>query len=45
MNRKCTRKSYKLAMATIGYWEDSVMTEEYLFWDNLEFMKQIGLSY
>ncbi|NND87249.1 MAG: SnoaL-like domain-containing protein [Nitrosopumilus sp.] len=38
-----TGKSYKLTMATIGYWEDGVMTEEYLFWDNLEFMKQIGL--
>lgn len=24
--------------------EKSVMDEEYLFWDNLSFMKQIGLS-
>lgn len=39
-----TGKSYKLTMATVGYWEDGVMTEEYLFWDNLEFMKQIGLA-
>jgi len=39
-----TGKSYNLTMATVGYWEDGVMTEEYLFWDNLEFMKQIGLG-
>ena len=39
-----TGKSFKLTMATVGYWEDGVMTEEYLFWDNLEFMKQIGLA-
>jgi len=39
-----TGKSYKLTMATVGYWEDGVMIEEYLFWDNLEFMKQIGLG-
>jgi len=39
-----TGKPFKLTMNTIGYWEDGVMTEEYLFWDNLEFMKQIGLA-
>ena len=39
-----TGKSFKLTMNTVGYWENGVMTEEYLFWDNLEFMKQIGLT-
>ncbi len=39
-----TGKSFKLIMNTVGYWENGVMTEEYLFWDNLEFMKQIGLA-
>ncbi len=40
-----TGKAYKLTMATIGHWnEDGVMDEEYLFWDNLTFMKQIGLA-
>jgi hypothetical protein len=40
-----TGKSYKLTMATIGHWnEDGVMDEEYLFWDNLTFMRQIGLA-
>lgn len=40
-----TGKSYKLTMATIGHWnENGVMDEEYLFWDNLTFMRQIGLA-
>jgi len=39
-----TGKSFKLSMATIGHWKDGKMIEEYLFWDNLSFMKQIGLA-
>lgn len=40
-----TGKSYQLTMATIGHWtEDGVMDEEYLFWDNQAFYKQIGLA-
>lgn len=39
-----TGKSFKLTMCTVGYWKNGVMVEEYLFWDNLEFMKQIGLA-
>ena len=39
-----TGKPFKITMCTVGYWENGVMTEEYLFWDNLEFMKQIGLA-
>jgi SnoaL-like polyketide cyclase len=40
-----TGKAYKLPMATIGHWnKEGVMDEEYLFWDNAEFMKQIGLG-
>lgn len=39
-----TGKKFKLSMATIGHWgPDGKMTEEYLFWDNQAFMKQIGL--
>ncbi|WP_321448562.1 ester cyclase [uncultured Cohaesibacter sp.] len=39
-----TGKAYKLTMATIGHWtKDGVMDEEYLFWDNDAFYKQIGL--
>lgn len=40
-----TGKPYKLTMATIGHWTaEGVMDEEYLFWDNLTFMRQIGLA-
>jgi len=40
-----TGKTYRIPMATIGHWgKDGVMFEEYLFWDNGEFMKQIGLG-
>jgi hypothetical protein len=39
-----TGKSFKLPMATLGHWnKDGVMSEEYLFWDNAIYLKQIGL--
>ncbi len=38
-------KAFKINMVTIGLWnEDGVMYEEYLFWDNLTYMKQLGLA-
>jgi hypothetical protein len=39
-----TGKPYKIVMCTVGHWKNGVMDEEYLFWDNLTFMKQIGLA-
>ena len=40
-----TGKHFKLRMATVGHWRaDNKMMEEYLFWDNQSFMKQIGLA-
>jgi hypothetical protein len=39
-----TGKSFKLPMATIGIWEDGVMVEEYLYWDNQTYMNQLGLG-
>ncbi|RSK41616.1 ester cyclase [Mangrovimonas spongiae] len=39
-----TGKKFKLRMATIAHWKDGKMTEEYLFYDNQDFMKQIGLA-
>lgn len=40
-----TGKAFKLPMCTVGLWNDKgVMYEEYLFWDNQAFMKQIGLA-
>ena len=39
-----TNKPFKLEMVTIGRWENGVMQEEWLFWDNHAFMQQIGLA-
>jgi len=39
-----TGKAFKLTMVTIGHWQSGVMVEEWLTWDNLSFMKQIGLA-
>ena len=41
-----TGKAFKLPMATIGRWDgdSGTMAEEWLFWDNQAFMKQIGLA-
>jgi predicted ester cyclase len=39
-----TGKAFKLTMCTVGHWKGETMIEEYLFWDNQAFMKQIGLG-
>lgn len=39
-----TGKPFKLNMVTVGVWENGLMKEEYLYWDNQAFMKQIGLA-
>ena len=39
-----TGKLFNLNMATIGHWKDGKMDHEWLFWDNQEFMRQIGLA-
>jgi hypothetical protein len=40
-----TGKAFKLPMATIGHWnKDGVMSEEYLFWDNATYLKQIDVG-
>jgi SnoaL-like polyketide cyclase len=41
---KPTGKSFTLPMCTVGMWKDGVMVEEYLFWDNMSYMNQIGLG-
>ena len=38
-----TGKTFKLPMCTVGRWQNGVMVEEYLFWDNQTYMKQLGL--
>lgn len=35
-------KMFSLPMCTIGIWQDGVMIEEFLFWDNQAYMNQIG---
>lgn len=39
-----TGKAFNLTMCTVGHWKGGVMDEEYLFWDNQTFMKQVGLA-
>jgi hypothetical protein len=39
-----TGKAFKINMATVGHWKHGKMIEESLFWDNQEFMKQIGVG-
>jgi len=40
-----TGKAFTLTMNTIGRWNKAgTMDEEYLFWDNATYMKQIGLA-
>jgi hypothetical protein len=41
---KPTGKTFKIPMCAIGHWKDGVLIEEFLFWDNLTFWKQIGLG-
>ena len=38
-----TGKALRLTMATIAHWKGGTMDHEWLFWDNHEFMRQIGL--
>jgi hypothetical protein len=38
-----TGKAFKIVMCTVGHWKSGVMDEEYLFWDSLTYMKQLGL--
>jgi len=39
-----TGKAFKMPMATVCIWENGVMKEEHLFWDNQTYVKQIGLQ-
>jgi hypothetical protein len=39
-----TGKAFSIPMCTVGHWKDGVMIEEWLFWDNATYMKQIGLG-
>ena len=38
-----TGRRFRVPMSTIGRWKDGVMVEEFLFWDNQAYSKQLGL--
>ncbi|HVH33489.1 MAG TPA: ester cyclase [Tahibacter sp.] len=39
-----TGRPFKLTMVTVGVWENGLMKEEYLYWDNQALLKQIGVA-
>jgi predicted ester cyclase len=39
-----TGKKFSITMCTVGRWKKGVMIEEWLFWDNATYMKQIGIG-
>jgi len=39
-----TGKRFAIGMATIGHWHNGTMDHEWLFWDNQDFMNQLGLG-
>lgn len=39
-----TGNKVKLTMATVAKWKNGCIAEEQLFWDNAEYMKQLGLG-
>ena len=39
-----TNKHFVIGMVTVGHWVNGVMDHEWLFWDNGDFMKQMGLG-
>ena len=39
-----TGKHFDLGMVTIGHWKGATMDHEWLYWDNQDFMNQIGLG-
>ncbi len=42
--KKPTGKKVRLKIATIARWEGGRIAEEYLFWDNADWNRQIGLN-
>ena len=39
-----TGKKFSVPMCTVGHWKNGVMVEEFLYWDNLTYLKQIGIG-
>lgn len=38
-----TGKSFQVAFSAVDHWKDGLIDEEFLFWDNLSFMRQVGI--
>jgi|SRR6476469_7318026 predicted ester cyclase len=39
-----TGKPFKVVFSAVDHWKDGLIDEEFLFWDNLTFMRQVGLA-
>ncbi|HEY3298173.1 MAG TPA: ester cyclase [Armatimonadota bacterium] len=39
-----TGKTFSVPMCTVGHWKNGVMIEEWLYWDNATYAKQLGLN-
>jgi hypothetical protein len=39
-----TGKSFKVMFSAVDHWKDGLIDEEFLFWDNLTFMRQVGFA-
>ena len=39
-----TGKRFAIGMMTVGHWSGTTMDHEWLFWDNQDFMNQMGLG-
>jgi SnoaL-like polyketide cyclase len=39
-----TGRHFALGMVTIGHWKGATMDHEWLFWDNQDFYRQLGLA-
>jgi hypothetical protein len=38
-----TGKSVRMPMTTVGVWDNAIMVEEQLFWDDMTYLKQTGV--
>lgn len=39
-----TGKPFKVVFSAVDRWKDGLIDEEFLFWDNLTFMRQVGIA-
>jgi hypothetical protein len=39
-----TGKAFKVEFSAVDHWHNGLIDEEFLFWDNLTFMRQVGIA-